>query len=254
MFNLKMLGKKILGNSKAEMDFFLECKNGTLTKSKLHDYLFHYRININTQFAGRELATQGYDGYSPLMYYLGSSSCNYDIAECLIEHGANANHQSRYGHTPTHCLAYGNSTEKINILKLLKKHGSNFDLQNSSNELCIAPYITSGSAEEVEYILCNSIVSKRLLEECPFPWGRGVFHEIIIQLSNEYLWKLEENIKKIELLIKYEFDINKKTTSSPYVTPLKMLRQNFDRLTKNESIQSFQYIERLFISQGAKEN
>jgi len=174
MLNLKLFGKKIFGNKDKEMEFFLECKNGELTTKKIYDYILHYRIDINVQFGGRELSTIGNDGYTPLMFYLCSFNCEYEIVNFMIEQGAYANHQSRYGHTPTHMFAYGKSKDKLKILKLLKKAGADFDLVNSSGTPSAGVYVQSGTADQLDFILQNSH-SKYKLEQESFPFGRGAF-------------------------------------------------------------------------------
>lgn len=250
MVNFKLFAKKVFGNSPSEMDFFLDCKNGNLNKNKIHDYLLHYRVDINTQFAGKELATTGSDGNTPLMFYLKSLHCELDIVQFMIEQGASINHQSKCGHTPTHSLAYGKSTDKLKILELLKKNGADFDLQNKSGEPCIAPYIRNGSANEVDYILNNSLLTKQILEDCPFPFGRSVLHEIILQISHGFSWRVDEQIKVLELLLQKKFDVNKRTKSAPHNTPLKYLR-TFNNRKYNELLNYFQYIEELLIKHGA---
>jgi hypothetical protein len=241
------------------MELFLDCRNGNLTKLKLWDYILHYRIDINAQFAGRENSTIGHDGYTPLMFYVGSLNCEFHIVEFMIEEGADANHQSRYGHTSTHMLAYGESKDKLKLLKLLKKAGADFDLVDSSGIPCAGNYIRSGTTgEQLDYILSNSITSKYILEQRPFPHGRDAFSEVIVQLSLRGEPYISESIEIIKILIKHQFDINKKVSYNKE-TPLKILNREIEILSNKQGsvyqgdkkMCAYKNIEKLLSSHGA---
>lgn len=266
MFNFKLITKKILGNTVKEMELFLDCMKGNLTKSKLWDYILHYRIDINAQFAGREISTIGNDGETPLMFYLKSSNCDLQIVEFMISEGANAAHESRWGLTPAHMLASGQSKDKLKILKLLKKAGADFDVINSSGMPCAGNYISSGaSREQLDYILSNCVTTKDILEKCPFPQNRDAFAEIIVQLSHRGEPYIRESVEMITTLIKHGFNLNKRVSHNKE-TPLKMLKREIENLGKkrsksrrtsypfpNDEKRMFVYkeIEELLISHGA---
>lgn len=258
MLNLKFLLKKIIGNSDKEMDLFLDCKNGELTESKLRDYIRHFGIDMNTPLVARSVSHRGYEGYTPLMLYLTSLNCKLEIVALMLENGVDVNHQSKYGHTAAHMLAYGTSDNKLEILKLLKGAGADFDLKNSSGIPVAGNFIgtSSTTGEQLDYILNNSYTTKYCLEECPFPFKRDVFSEAIVQ--SLYGVELNERIEIIKVLIKHKFDINKKSTFQKE-TPLKLLQKEIEKISSKSNLTDLEQnrlgtlkeIELLLVSNGA---
>lgn len=261
MINFKFILKKIFGNSDKEMEFFLDCQNGELTKAKLRNYLSHFCIDINTPLIGRTVSHLGYEGYTYLMFYLGSYQCDINIVSYMLENGANPNHQSKYGHTASHMVAYGRSNDKLNILKLLKNAGADFDLKNSSGVPVAGVFINGVwvKGEELDYILNNSRISKSILEQCPFPDNRDAISEAIFHSFSNSGEDLAESIKIIEILIKHGFDVNIKSTYRNE-SPLNFLQREIIRIGKMPAasdlekirLHKLKEIENLLILHGGK--
>ncbi|HAT8656825.1 ankyrin repeat domain-containing protein [Legionella pneumophila] len=252
MLNLKFLKNKIIGNNAKEMDFFLLCKNGELTDKILHDYIYHYRIDINTPFAG----DMGEDGKTPLMFYFYSSNSTAEISQLMINHGADVNIKTRLERTPFYYLAYSHSEEKLKIIKLLKKEGADFDGVDRLGFPLIASYLTTSNLEQLEFVINNSRFAKLNLESCPYPWGRGPLQELILNRPFDGLDVVRE---KILFLIENGFNINLKMKSPDAYTPLSFLRREMRVLEKTNDffkekyIDHYRQIEHILLENGAKE-
>lgn len=221
----KSMFKKLSGgNSHHEFKFLENAKLGALTKEYINEML-DYRVDIDVI----NVNDNSYEGYTPLMHYLSSSSVNPEIIMYLITKGANVNAKAKYGHTPLHMSAYSSPKEnRLIILQLLINKGADVHSKDSSGYTPLHNYVGSGFVEEVKLLLDSGAASD--INHCGKDtgrqyWGFAPLHKAIFEARRSYD-TTESMVSMVELLLEYNADPNLISNSSSKYTPLKLLESD----------------------------